>query len=340
MIGAGIWTGLRDSAFIADLDTRDRAIPPILGSLVVGVFAAIIAAIAVLLFVLAAYALVTGHGREGLEGVRRILLTVRQGGPPSLSSQTLQLLLGAGVNGVVALTFVAVAAAFAHRHLHGYVTTAPQIRWRLLALGLALGALVLAPVLLVDGLMSGSVKPPPVTTVATDPAGRLVYLATSLLFIPAAAAEELFFRGWCLRLIAAFARRPGFTVVGSAVVFSLLHFDFSPDGLIMRAVMGAGFAYMTLRLGGIEFSTGVHAMNNMLIIVFVEPLSLQPQSEGAGLSLAALLIDALLIVAYVTITEGVARWPALRRWAGVDPRDLSPALPPGQRRGGPSSPFD
>ena len=34
--------------------------------------------------------------------------------------------------------------------------------------------------------------------------------------------------------------------------------------------MGAGFAYMTLRLGGIEFSTGVHAANNLLIVLFIQ----------------------------------------------------------------------
>jgi membrane protease YdiL (CAAX protease family) len=339
MAGTGIVAGLAESAFIADLDGRDRAPAPIAATLVVGPLAALVASIAAMIFVLTTYTVVSGHGREGLDGLKRVLFALKDAGPPTLGSETLGLFLDASVNGAIALTFVAVAAAFVRRPLHSYLTAAPQVRWRLLLIGLALGAAALAPVLVLDRVSSGADSPPPLTSLSPDLMGRLAYAATSLLFIPAAAAEEIFFRGWCLRQIAAFSRSPVFTLVGTALAFSILHFDFNPDGLLTRALMGAGFAYMTLRLGGIEFSTGVHATNNILIILFVAPLSLQLPEKETGITGASLLVDAAMIAGYVAITEITARSASLRLWAGVRGNELSPSSPLG-RVDGSSSPFD
>jgi membrane protease YdiL (CAAX protease family) len=240
---------------------------------------------------------------------------------------------------VVALTFVAVAAAFARRPLHTYVTAAPQVRWRLLLVGLVLGVLALTPVLVFDRAVTGSDNPLPVTSLSPDLWSRLAYAATSLLFIPAAAAEEIFFRGWSLRQVAAFSKQPAYVMLATALAFSALHFDFNPDSFLTRTLMGVGFAYMTLRLGGIEFSTAVHATNNILIILFVAPLTLQLPEQGAGITTESLIVDLAMIVGYLAITELVARSSTLRRWAGVRSSELSPSPAP-DRIGGSSSPFD
>jgi hypothetical protein len=122
--------------------------------------------------------------------------------------------------------------------------------------------------------------------------------------------------------VAAFAPPSGILVVLTAILFAAAHFDFNPDAFLTRALMGAGFAYMTLRLGGIEFSTGVHAANNMLIVLFLEPLNLQ--AEHPALSAFSLLEDITLLVGYFLITEAVVHIPRLRRWAGVRGEELSP----------------
>jgi membrane protease YdiL (CAAX protease family) len=339
MAGKGIVAGLADSAFTADLDARDRAPGPIVTTLAVGPLAALVAAVAAMVLVLTLFTLLSGHAQEGLDGLKRIIWALKDPGPPTVASETLELFLDASVNGVVALTFVAVAAAFVRRPLHSYLTAAPRVRWRLLLAGLLLGVLALTPVLLFDQIVSGAAGPPPLTRLSPDVWGRLTYAATSLLFIPAAAAEEIFFRGWCLRQIAAFSRHPGYTIIGSALAFSALHFDFNPDSFLTRTLMGAGFAYMTLRLGGIEFSTTVHATNNILIVLFVAPLTLQPPEPGTSITTESLFVDAAMVVGYLAITELVARSATVRRWAGVRSGELSPSPAMG-RIGGSSSPFD
>jgi membrane protease YdiL (CAAX protease family) len=337
MAAKGIVAGLAESAFIADLGARDRAPIPIMATLAVGPLAAVVAAMAVMVLALTACTLLSGHGQDGLDGLERIVSALRTPGPPTLSAETLQLFLDASVNGVIALTFVAVAAVFARRPLHSYLTVAPQVRWRLLGIGLVFGALALTPVLFIDQAVSGVDAPPPLTRLSPDLLSRIAYAVTSLLFIPAAAAEELFFRGWCLRLFAAFSRRPVYTVFGTALVFAALHLDFNPDSFLTRTLMGAGFAYMTLRLGGIEFSTAVHAVNNVLIILFVAPLTLQPPEQGASITVESLLVDLAMAVGYLVITETVARSATLRRWAQVRNREISP--PPVGRVDGSSSHF-
>ena len=107
-------------------------------------------------------------------------------------------------------------------------------------------------------------------------------------------------------------------------MFSAAHFDFSPDAFMTRALMGAGFAYMTLRLGGIEFSTGAHAANNLLIVLFVEPLALPATGDVTNLTSGALLEDVILVAGYVAITESVARISSLRRWAGIQMDEIAP----------------
>ena len=284
--------GLSQSAFLADVDAHDRD---------------------------TARLAITLAGGVTLGYVAATLVDLALGGLP----RTLQdLLFDTMANGMFWLSFVALAAVIAHHRLRAYLSSADHIRWRLLALGMGMALVALLPVVIADVLTSSMGRTLDTVWASIAPNGVLIAIASTLLLIPAAAAEELFFRGWLLRQTAAFTRRPLFLIFLTAIVFSVLHRDFSPDGFIMRVVMGAGFAYMTLRLGGIEFSSGAHAANNILVFLVVEPLTFGSTSDGV-LSLVDLASDAAMGAGYILITEIVARTPSLAHWARVQPQEIS-----------------
>lgn len=324
MIATGVWAGLAESAFIGGVGEHERDPARMTVTVIGGFVLGAVAATCGMILVMVAYALFLGEGARGLEGLGDAGAALSD---PRLASPVLtvmRLITAAAVDGVFLVVFVAFAAALARQPLHVYITAAAQVRWRLLAAGLLLSAAAMAPVVLADRLLAGGPAALPVLSVSTGLGDRVAYVASSLLLLPAAAAEELFFRGWLLRQASAFLRRPAILIAATALTFSALHFDFNPDAFLTRALMGAGFAYMTLRLGGIEFSTGAHAVNNIMIVLFVQPLAFDAAatSDMSALSLAE---DAALIGGYVLITELVARLPALRRLAGVRLDEISGA---------------
>jgi membrane protease YdiL (CAAX protease family) len=165
----------------------------------------------------------------------------------------------------------------------------------------------------------------PILDISAGVGGRLVYGLTALLLIPSAAAEELMFRGWLMRQVAAFTRNPALLILITAIAFSAAHFDFAPDAFLTRLLMGCGFAYMTLRLGGIELATGAHAANNILYILFIEPLApATAATQASGGGGGVLFGDLALVVGYVAIAEVVARVEHVRRWAGVEAGEITP----------------
>jgi membrane protease YdiL (CAAX protease family) len=206
-----------------------------------------------------------------------------------------------------------------------YLTTAPKFRWRLTLLAIGLSFLVIGPVVALGQLTDPHAPAPPLLSLATTLGSRTLYgIACVLLLIPAAAAEELVFRGWLLRQTAALSKNPIFLMAVNGVVFSAVHGEFAPDPFLTRALMGAGFVYMTLRLKGVEFSIGAHAANNILIVLFIQPLSLKP-TTSSGLTGASLFQDLFLFFSYVAMAELTARWAPLRRWSGADLGDNTQA---------------
>ena len=323
MSGQGVWAGLSGSAFLAGVDARDREPWRIGASIVGGGLIGFVAATATALLVMIGFVFATGHAAEGLKGldVARNVLTASA--PANLAGALLNLGM-AVANLPFALGLVAVAAVFSRHALLDYVTAARRIRWRLMAAGLILAAIALGPLVASQLVFSPQTANPPIVALTPDLAGRAVYLIAVIgALIVAAAAEELVFRGWLLRQTSALLRQPGPLIGLTALAFAAMHLDFNPDAFLTRALMGAGFAYMALRLGGIEFSTGVHAANNILIVLFIEPLSAQTVNAPSTFSAGSLVVDVSLIVIYVAITEAVARAPILRRWSGVRLEELS-----------------
>jgi membrane protease YdiL (CAAX protease family) len=324
MSALSIFEGLAQSPFIGDVDDRDRDLAHILAAVIGGVGVGLAAGIACWILILVPYTFLAGLGEQGLDGLAKVAAEFMDSGQTGFGVSILRLLESTAVDGVFPLGFVAVAAIMAARPFPRYVTVARAVRWRLLVAGLALSALALTPMILIDRLSAPELRDAPWISISSDWGGRTLYILAALLLIPAAAAEELLFRGWLLRQSAAFTRSPGVLLMFTGALFSAAHLDFTPEAFITRALMGAGFAYMTLRLGGIEFSTGAHAANNLLIVLFVEPLSLKAADVSAGLSVSEILEDLALAAGYIVITEAVARLPTLRRWAGVRPEELSP----------------
>jgi len=302
---------LRRSPFLDDLTPADRRVVPLLLTLPIGVLAALLAAVIGGVAVFVAFAIVGG----GVEATERLMAALGEGqAPAGLAQVSFVLALVAATNGGMALAFVGVAAMLHHRRLLSYLTAAPRFRWRLTALGVALFAAVIGPLVLVSAALDPKAAEAPILAISPDLSGRLAYAVVAVvLFLAAAAAEELVFRGWLVKIVGAWFPDPRVVLVLSGLLFSAIHFDPNLDAFLIRLAMGAGLAWMTLRLGGIEFAVGAHAANNILILLFVQPMSLKPEPPHA-FPPETLVIAPLMLAGYVALAEIVARWAPLRRW--------------------------
>lgn len=102
----------------------------------------------------------------------------------------------------------------------------------------------------------------------------LPFLLVAVLLLPIqTTAEEFFFRGWLIRWA---ERRPKPVIVFiSGAVFALPHIG-NPEAqghelaaLAAWFVLGAGWAYVSVRDRGIELAIGAHLANNLFAILFV-----------------------------------------------------------------------
>ena len=302
---------LRRSPFLDDLTPADRRVVPLLLTLPIGVLAALLAAVICGLAVFVAFAV----GGGGVASVERLMEMIGRGETPTgLTQVAFVVSLLAFVNGGMALAFVGVAALLHRRRLASYFTAAPRFRWRLLALGLGLFALTIGPLLLASAALDPKAPGSPLLAVSPDLGGRLIYaVMVVVLFLIAAAAEELVFRGWLIKVVGAWFPDPRAVLVISGLLFSAIHFDPNLDAFLVRLAMGVGLAWMTLRLGGIEFAVGAHAANNIIILLFIQPMSLKPE-PAHGFPPETLLIAPLMLAGYVALAEIAARWAPLRRW--------------------------
>jgi membrane protease YdiL (CAAX protease family) len=312
----GVWRGLGESPFLADITARDRDPARIAATVIAGACVGLVASIACWVLVLVPYTFLIGLGREGMLGLGKAALRFEDSHFHDLGIVLVRLIASTATDGAFPLAFVSLAAVITGRPFLHYLTASGGFRWRLLVTGLALSCLVVAP-LIFAARAGGS---PPVLGVAPSFAGRMVYAAAAVLLIPSAAAEELMFRGWLMHQLAAFTRRPAPLVFITAAAFSAAHFDFEPDAFLSRAIMGAGFAYMALRTGGLELPIGAHAANNILFILFIQPFG--TAAVGGGLFMG----DVGLAAGYVAVTEAIVRIDVLRRWADVGASEVSPRV--------------
>lgn len=305
---------LRRSPFLDDLTPADRRVVPLLLTLPIGVIAALLAALIGGVAVFTAFAV----GGGGVDAAERLMGVVGGGETPTgLTQIAFVISLLAFINGGMALAFVGAAALLHHRRLLSYFTAAPRFRWRLLLLGLGLFVMTIGPLLLASAALDPKAPGAPILAISPDLGVRLAYLVTVVvLLLIAAAAEELVFRGWLVKIVGAWFPDPRAVLVISGLLFSAIHLDPNLDAFLVRLAMGVGLAWMTLRLGGIEFAIGAHAANNIVILLFVQPMSLKPEPPHA-FPPETLLVAPLMLAGYVALAEIVARLAPLRRWAGI-----------------------
>jgi len=314
---SAVGASLSGSAFIADLTPREKSFWRALATVVAGVVSGFIIGLAVGAVALVLVGVVVGLSSGGLGGIQHQISEAMSANGASMTGAIVLLVLATFTNCPMAATYLGIAALISGRRIISYVTLAPRFRWRLTLLGLALSCLALGPVVAVGQLTDPHAQAPPILSLATTTPERIIYALACLLLIPAAAAEEVVFRGWLLRQSAALSRNPIFLMALNGILFSAVHGEFAPDPFLTRALMGAGFVYMTLRLKGVEFSVGAHAANNILIVLFIQPLTLTP-TPSTGLSGASVFQDVFLFASYVVMTEVTVRWAPLRRWSGAD----------------------
>jgi membrane protease YdiL (CAAX protease family) len=302
---------LRRSPFLDDLTPNDRRVVPLLLTLPIGTIAALLAAVICGIAVFVAFAI----GGGGVEAAERLMAVIGPDQTPTgLTQISFVVSLLALVNSGMALAFVGVAALLHRRRLVSYFTSAPRFRWRLLLLGLGLFAVTIGPLVLASAALDPKSPATPILAISPELGGRLIYAAVVVsMFLMAAAAEELVFRGWLTKIVGAWFPDPRVVLVLSGLLFSAIHLDPNLDAFLMRLAMGVGLAWMTLRLGGIEFAIGAHAANNILILLFIQPMSLKPEAQHT-FPLEILVIAPLMLAGHVALAEIAARWAPLRRW--------------------------
>jgi membrane protease YdiL (CAAX protease family) len=307
--------GLSRSPLLADMQ---RA-PGGWWRLPLGFACGLLAALVVLgvVFGIAAVGATIALGPEKMRGLGQVMQTyIKDGATPGYGAGLGILLALSVINGATALIVVLIASLITERPYRMSFTTARQWRWGQLLVGLGLNLVLLAPLMAFDVLRGGTQAKFPLFTLTHSPVQFVTYLVAAVVcLIAAAGAEELLFRGWFLRHSAALLRLTWIFLPLNGLLFSAAHGDFDPNAYIDRAAAGIGLAYMALRFGGIEFSTGAHAANNLLIVLFIEPLSLvtPPPMPFDPVTLIESVVGLVIAVAGV---ELALRWPVLRRFMG------------------------
>lgn len=314
---AAIFEAMRASRFLADLTSYDRDARRLAVAVPVGVLAAVAAAVlgaasACLLV------MVVVSGLDGAPAAAALFAVFDQPARAETEGLASLFLLSvlAGVNGAAALAFVAVSAGLSHRPIRGYAVVGGVFRTRLLVAGLVLvGAIMVALVIAAASLGAGA-PTPPILALASTSLGRATYAGFAImLLVIAAAAEEIVFRGWLLKHAGAFTRSPVILMAVNGLLFALIHFDPNPGAFLIRAAMGAGLTWMTLRTGGIELAIGAHAANNIVILLLLRPLSLTPEALHP-FQLTSLVGAVGIGAGYALLAEAVVRWPIVTRWFG------------------------
>lgn len=125
-----------------------------------------------------------------------------------------------------------------------------------------------------------------ITPVEVDPALVAVLVVIILLLVPLqATAEEYIFRGVLLQVVGAWVKWWPLAVIIATILFTIGHTQYEIWGMLSVAVMGLGFAVVTLRTGGLEAAIALHVINNVLaFLVLVSGISgtTQMGSEGSG----------------------------------------------------------
>lgn len=265
-------------------------------------------------FSVGALGLMAATGLELQAAVRRAMTTRTD--LPLVTYLPVLFALGVSFIGAVA-TFVFVAARIYGRPMRSFLTAAPRFRWRAVLAGLAMTA----PLMLVAILFEIQWNPPKTTApmLRLDEAFtlRLLYaLAAAGFLYLAALAEEVIFRGWLLQQLKGLLRKPWLILIVSGLLFSLAHADPNLDAFVARAAMGIAWGWIVLRTGGVEFASGGHLANNLMIALFLAPITLETPTSTA-FEWRSLVVQCLVLLVLVGVVEWARKRPELARRMGI-----------------------
>jgi membrane protease YdiL (CAAX protease family) len=294
-------------AFLAAVGPLERRLPRLAAFLLSGLAASCGAALLVALAIVLCVALPLARQR-GIAVPDALQLALDPGpASRSLLSYWYELAVAGLATYAAALAVLGLAMRFYRRSARSFLTAAPRFRWGLVGAGFAIGACTVGVVVLAQALAPDAHPSPPLLQAGESLAARLGYagLAAGFLYL-AAVAEEIVFRGVLLQLSSAFTRSLPLLLAINGVIFSLAHFDPDLSGFVIRAFMGAGWAWIALRSGGIETTAGVHLANNLLISLFVMPVTFQPPAPH-GFELSSVLAELAMVLASMAAIEVMVR---------------------------------
>lgn len=136
-----------------------------------------------------------------------------------------------------------------------------RLRWRWLLLAL-LASTVIWLLSLAAQLGVGVAAGEPIGAFTTDVGVYALSALIVVLLVPLqAATEEYLFRGVALQAFGAWFRWAPVGILLSTLLFAVSH-AYDVWGLVQVAVVGAAFAVVTVRTGGLEAAIGMHTVNN------------------------------------------------------------------------------
>lgn len=309
---------VRRSRFLADLSPLDHDLRRTALVIPVGILTGAVTGLLGALLSILAYMLIVS-GLDGAAAATDLFQVFSRTDLRELTGRQSLFILAvlAGMNLGAAIGFVLAAGAIHRRRLRDYVNDGQPMRWRLVVGGLVLVGAVMALAISGAVVIAGQALEPVILRVSPNLVGRSLYAIIAIaLLILASAAEELVFRGWLLKQSAAYIRNPFALMALNGLLFAAIHLDPNLDAFLFRAAMGAGLTWMALRVGGIELGIGAHAANNVVIVLLLRPITLQP--DAAREFQVGVVASAVAVLAgLIGLTELWMRWPALRRWTGL-----------------------
>ncbi|MDE6177435.1 MAG: CPBP family intramembrane metalloprotease, partial [Paramuribaculum sp.] len=90
-------------------------------------------------------------------------------------------------------------------------------------------------------------------------------ISVIIIGVLAGVSEELFFRGTLQRLLITRPMPPHIAIWLTAVIFSLVHFQFF--GFVPRVLLGAFFGYLAWWSGSVWLPAIIHAVNNSVVVI-------------------------------------------------------------------------
>lgn len=153
---------------------------------------------------------------------------------------------------------------------------------------------------------------------STDVPTYLLSVLIVLLLVPVqAATEEYLYRGVLLQSVGAWVRFAPVTIIVSAVLFGFSH-AYDEWGILTVAVMGVGFAVVTIRTGGLEAGIAMHALNNIGAFAVMGTGMFGPtgMTEDTG-GPAGLIAQVITVVLWVAGVEWFARRNGIERLSRI-----------------------